>query len=460
MHSRSSDPWDDVEPELVKPHPLAVHVGRDSESSSQNSASTNLLTSGSSAHASAVEPITPSSDTPYSNVTHVKGVETGPLGDQPHLARLLQGLTLSATSAEPVQHIGNNNQTMHASSTIVSSTAAPVTENKDQQATKSIFDFESPFDALASPVTKGAPMPTPTPPQHTAVETTKYTQPPPDRQAYRQEAPTGRTQSNMTPAPPAAFADLGLIPASLVSKSPVLQKRASMTPQPSNIFAAPSQPSATPVPTEFADYPMDRRRKQLALLESIAGDADRLITPAHTPLMSSRTPAAQFLNYHPMQGQFHPPPPAERQQYPMGMQNGTPRQVLPPSPLYSRPAYPRMVGPESNMHKGNLLNMLSHPTPSATPMPPSGGTLTHGYPQPMYHNSIPHVQHGPGPILPPPHSGPYGAPMYPMNPQQYAPPMPNGTNGGFPPATGLLNILNTNTTPHPQSRPYPTSGLS
>ena len=304
-------------------------------------------------------------------------------------------------------------------------------------------------------------MPTPTPPQHAAVETTKYTQPP-NRQAYHSEAPPGRAYSNITPAPQAAFADLGLIPASLVSKSPVLQKRASMTPQPSNVFVAPSQPSATPVPTEFTDHPMDKRRKQLALLESIAGDANRLITPAHTPQISSRTPAAQFLNYHPMQGQFHPPLPAERQQYSMGsmgMQNGMPRQVLPPSPLYSRPVHPRMIGPESNMHKGNLLNLLSHPTPSATPMPPSGGPLVHGYSQPMYHNSIPHTQHGPGHILPP-QSGPYGAPTYPMHPQQYAPPMPSGTNSGFPPAPGLLNILNSNVTPHPQFHPYPTSGLS
>lgn len=460
MPQKSSDPWDDVEPKHVKPHPLAVHLGRDSESSSQKSAGTNPLTSGSSAHASAVEPITPSSDTPYSNVTHVKGVETGPLGDQPHLTRLLQGLTLSAAVVDPVQRTVSNNQSMDASSAIVLSTTSQTTD-KNQQAAKSIFDFESPFDALASPV-KEVPLPTPTPPQHNAVETAKHTQAPPGRQAYRPDVPLGRAYSNMTPAPQAAFADLGLIPASLVSKSPVLQKRASMTPQPSNVFAALPQPSATPAPTEFADHPMDKRRKQLALLESIAGDADRLITPAHTPQISSRTPAAQFLNYHPMQGQFHAPPPAERQQYPMGpmgIQSGMPRQVLPPSPHYSRSTHPRMVGPESNMHKGNLLNLLSHPTPSATPMPPSGGPPAHGYPQPMYHNSIPHTQHGPGPILLP-HSGPYGALMYPTHPQQHAPPMPNNINGGFLPAPGLLNILNSNTTPHPPSRPYPTSGLS
>ncbi|KAG8732855.1 hypothetical protein FRC12_019114 [Ceratobasidium sp. 428] len=229
-----------------------------------------------------------------------------------------------------------------------------------------------------------------------------------------------------------------------------------MTPQPSGALAGFPISSATPAPADPTENPMDRRRKQLALLESVAGDADRLITPAQTPIMSSRTPAAQFLNYHPMAGgQFHPPPPAERQQYPMGMVNGMSRQTLPPSPLYSRPAQTRMVGPENNMHKGNLLNMFSHPTPSATPMPPSNLPNPSYYP-PMYHNpQQPIHPQGPLPMLP------YGAPMYPMQPQFNGPnPNLNAASGGPPPAAGLLSILNNNTNNTPHTRPYPTSGLS
>ncbi|KAG8697964.1 mRNA-decapping enzyme subunit 2 [Ceratobasidium sp. 394] len=440
---RASDLWDDVEPEHTQAASLAVRIGRDSESSSQNSTSTNALTSGSSAHASAVEPITPSSDTPYAGAVYVKSAETGPSGEQPHLARLLQGLTLSAAAAEPTQPLANDDTPKNNTSGF---TASPAEQNP----TKSIFDFVSPFDQLASPVTKG----TPTPPlQHNVVGTSKPVKPA-DRGTT---VPTGQPHSSAPPAPPAAFADLGLVPASLTSKSPVLQKRFSVTPQPSNVLVTFPAPSVTPAPGNSTEHPMDRRRKQLALLESVANDADRLITPAQTPLLSSRTPAAQFLNYYPMPGgQFHPPPPAERQQYPMGMVNGAPRQTLPPSPLYSRPVQTRMVGPENNVHKGHLLNMLSYPAPSATPVP-HPGPPNQGYHPPMYHNSQqpPHPQ-GPSPMPP------YGAPMYPTQPQ-YAGPTPNAnvTNGGFPPAAGLLSILNNNTNnAPPHTRPYPTSGLS
>lgn len=453
MDTRANDPWDDVEAKPAKPRSLVVHVGRDSESSSQNSSGTNALTSGSSAHASAIEPITPSSDTPYGSNAHVRGVETGPSSDSPHLARLLQGLSLSAAAVEPSQHIANNIE--------LKAPAATNTQSSEQKAppTKSIFDFVSPFDALASPASKAGPMPTPTPPpQHTATETRQINTP----SDHHTPIPSGPLAGSQPPALPSAFADLGLVPASLTSKSPVLHKRVAATPQPHTVPIGLPQPAATPVPGEFGDHPLDRRRKQLALLESIAGDADRLITPAQTPLLSSRTPAAQFLNYHPMPGSYQAPPP-ERQQYPMGMPNGAPRQALPPSPLYSRPLQPRMAGPESNMHKGHLLTMFSNITPSATPMPLPGPPPIQAYPQSMYHNNIPqsHPQFGPSPT-PAPMMGSYGAPTYPMQPQ-YAPPAPNQMNGGFPPTSGvgLLSILNNNNNPPPpQGRPYPTPGLS
>ncbi|QRV91324.1 mRNA-decapping enzyme subunit 2 [Ceratobasidium sp. AG-Ba] len=436
LPNKPSDLWDDVEPGHMQATSLAVRVGRDSESSSQNSASTNVLTSGSSAHASAIEPITPSSDTPHAGNVYVKNLDNGPPSEQPHLARLLQGLTLSAAAAESTQDTTNDFTPKNSTSGF----AAPASV---QNQAKSIFDFVSPFDQLASPVTKGNPTP---PPQHKAAE--------PANPAGREPpAVNGQVHPNAPSAPPAAFADLGLVPASLTSRSPVLQKRFTNTPQPSGVFAS-FPPSATPAPSDLVNYPIDRRRKQLALLESVAGDADRLITPAQTPLMSSRTPAAQFMSYNPMPaGQFHPPPPADRQQHPMGMVNGIPRQTLPPSPLYSRPAHTRPVGQEHM-----LLNMLSHPTPSATPMPPPGPLFNQIAHQPMYHNvhQPPHL-HGPGPIPP------YGTPMYPTQ-QQYigSGPNPNGPNGGFPPAAGLLSILNNNTNSAPphQTRPYPTPGLS
>ncbi|KAG8716113.1 mRNA-decapping enzyme subunit 2 [Ceratobasidium sp. 423] len=442
MDSRPTNLWDHPEPQHVKPRALAVHVGHDSESSSQNSSGTNALTSGSSAHASAIEPITPSSDTPYGNDVHVQSVETGPSNDSPHLARLLQGLSLSAAAVEPIQQ-----------SILDSKPAAVLSQSADQKRsppTKSIFDFVSPFDALASPAAKPEPIPTPTPPPQSTAKEVGPTNPPASHQAPILSGPILNSQPRATPAPPAAFADLGLVPASLTSKSPVLHKRVGATPQPYNVPNGLPHPAATPVPGDSGDHPMDRRRKQLALLESIAGDADRMMTPApQTPLMSSRTPAAQFLNYHPLLSGFQPPPPAERMQYPMGVANGASRPGLPPSPLYSRPVPSRMAGPEPNVHKGHLLTMFSS-TPTPAPMPPPPGS----YPQAMYHNNIPqpHPQFGPSPTLAPiPGPGHYGTPNYPMQPQ-YAPPM----NGGFPPGPPGPNG---NMYPAP-GYPYSTPGLS
>ncbi|CAE6521280.1 unnamed protein product [Rhizoctonia solani] len=442
MDPRPTNLWDDVGPQHVKPRALAVHVGHDSESSSQNSSATNALTSGSSAHASAIEPITPSSDTPYGNGVHVQNVETGPSNDSPHLARLLQGLSLSAAAVEPIQQ-----STPDFKPATVSSQPA---DQKKPPPTKSIFDFVSPFDALASPATKPEPIPTPTPPLQPVAKGVEPTNPPASRQASIISGPILNSQPRATPVPPAAFADLGLVPASLTSKSPVLHKRVAATPQPYNVLNGLPHPTATPVPGDSGDHPIDRRRKQLALLESIAGDADRMMTPApQTPLMSSRTPAAQFLNYHPLPGVFQPPPPAERMHYPMGMANGAPRPGLPPSPLYSHPVPSRMTGPEPNVHKGHLLTMFGS-TPTPTPMLPAPGS----YPQAMYHNNIPqpHLQFGPSPSPAPiPGLGNYGAPNYPMQPQ-YAPPM----NGGFPPGPPGPNG---NMYPAP-GHPYPTAGLS
>ncbi|CAE7228736.1 unnamed protein product [Rhizoctonia solani] len=441
MGSRPVHLWDDVNSQHGKPRALAVHVGHDSESSSQNSSGTNALTSGSSAHASAVEPITPSSDTPYGNDVHVRSVETGPSNDSPHLARLLQGLSLSAGTVEPIQQ-----PTFHSKPAMVPPQPA---DQKMAPPTKSIFDFVSPFDALASPAAKPEPMPTPTPPPQSTSNEIRQNNPSANRQPIM-SGPILNSQARATPVTPAAFADLGLVPASLTSKSPVSHKRVAATPQPYNVANGLPYPAATPVPGDPGDHPMDRHRKQLALLESIAGDADRMMTPApQTPQMSSRTPAAQFLNYHPHPNGFQPPP-AERMQYPMGLPNGAPRPGLPPSPLYPRPVPSRVAGPESNVHKGHLLTLFSS-TPTPMPMPPLGS-----YPQAMYHNNIPqpHPQFGPSPILAHmPGPGNYGAPNYPMQPQ-YAPPM----NGGFPPGPPGPNG-NVYPSAGP-GRPYPTPGLS
>ncbi|CAE6529250.1 unnamed protein product [Rhizoctonia solani] len=443
MDPRPTRLWDDVDTQHPKPRALAVHVGHDSESSSQNSSGTNAFTSGSSAHASAIEPITPSSDTPYGNDVHVRSVETGPSNNSPHLARLLQGLTLSAASVEPMQQ-----------PILDPKPAALSTQSADQKKsppTKSIFDFVSPFDALASPAAKPEPMPTPTPPPQPTYEA-RSANPPANRQPWTASGPILNSQPRATPATPAAFADLGLVPASLTSKSPVSHKRVAATPQPYNVPNGLPQPVATPVPGDPGDHPTDRRRKQLALLESITGDAGRTMTPApYTPQMSSRTPAAQFLNYHPVPGVFQPPPPAERMQYPMNIPNGVPRPGLPPSPLYSRPMPSHVAGPESNVHKGHLLTLFSS-TPTPMPIPPPGS-----YPQAMYHNNIPqpHPQFGPS-LTPAPVPGPsnYGVPNYMMQPQ-YAPPM----NGVFPPGHQGPPGPNGNMYP-PTGRPYPTPGLS
>ncbi|KAJ1311381.1 hypothetical protein OPQ81_009874 [Rhizoctonia solani] len=443
MNSTTTDLWDNVEPGHIKPRALAVHVSHDSESSSQNSSGTNALTSGSSAHASAIEPITPS-DTPYSNNVHVRSVETGPSNDSPHLARLLQGLSLSAAFVEPIQQ-----------PILGPKPAAMPTQSADQKRsppTKSIFDFVSPFDALASPAAKPEPMPTPTPPPQSTARVARSTDP--SANFSTMSGPILSSQPRaapVTPATPAAFADLGLVPSSLTSKSPVLHKRVAATPQPYGVPNGLPHPATTPVPGDSGNQPVDRRRKQLALLESIAGDANRVMTPApQTPLLSSRTPAAQFLNYHPLPGGFQPPPPAERMQYPMGVANGAPRAGLPPSPLYSRPVSTRMTGPESNLHKGHLLTMFSS-TPTPMPPPPPSGS----YPQAVYHNNIPqpHPQFGASPT-PAPMPGPsnYGAPNYPMQPQ-YAPPV----NGGFPPGPPGPNG---NMYPAAAGRPYPTPSLS
>ncbi|KAF8707905.1 DCP2 protein, partial [Rhizoctonia solani] len=444
MDSKSGNPWDDVGPQHAKPRALAVHVGHDSESSSQNSSGTNALTSGSSAHASAFEPITPSSDTPYANDVHVRSVETGPSNDSPHLARLLQGLTLSAAVVDPIQQ------------PIMDTKAAmppQYTDRKKTPPTKSIFDFVSPFDALASPSTKPEPMPTPTPPPQPIAAEARSSNPLANRQPSVLSGPILNSQPRVAPMTPAAFADLGLVPASLTSKSPVSHKRVAATPQPYSVPNGLPPPTATPVPGDPGDHPFDRRRKQLALLESIAGDADRMMTPAPpTPLMSSRTPAAQFLNHHALPGGFQPPPPTDRMQYPMGLVNGGLRPGLPPSPLYSRPMPARMAGPESNVHKGHLLTMFgSTPTPAPMPIP----TPTPGpYSQAMYHNNIPqpHLQFGPS-FTPAPIPGlsNHGAPNYPMQPQ-YAPSM----NGGFPPGPPGPNNMH-----HPvPGHPYSTPGLS
>ncbi|CAE6399357.1 unnamed protein product [Rhizoctonia solani] len=440
MDPRSDNPWDNVEPQHAKSRALAVHVGHDSESSSQNSSGTNALTSGSSTHASAFEPITPSSDTPYGNDVHVRSVETGPSNNSPHLARLLQGLSLSAVAVDPIQQPIMDPKVAVMQSQYIDQKTLP---------TKSIFDFVSPFDALASPATQPEPMPTPTPPPQSTAAEARSSNPLANRQPSVLSGPILNSQPRAAPMTPAAFADLGLVPASLTSKSPVLHKRATATPQPYSVPSGLPPPSATPVPGDSGGHPIDRRRKQLALLESIAGDADRMMTPAPpTPLMSSRTPAAQFLNHHTLPGGFQPPPPADRMQYPIGLPNGTPRPGLPPSPLYSRPIPARVVGPESNMHKGHLLTMFSS-TPAPMPIP----TPTPGpYPQAMYHNNIPqpHPQFGPS-LTPAPMSGNYVAPNYPMQPQ-YVPPM----NGGFLPGPpGPKSMY------HPgPGHPYPTPGLS
>ncbi|CAE6457388.1 unnamed protein product [Rhizoctonia solani] len=443
MDSRSNNLWDDVGSHHVKPRALAVHVSHDSESSSQNSSGTNALTSGSSAHASAIEPITPSSDTPYGNDVHVRSVETGPSNDSPHLARLLQGLSLSAATVEPIQQ------------PILGSKPAVVSSQSNDQnkppPTKSIFDFVSPFDALASPAAKPEPMPTPTPPPQPTANVNRFPSSSANGQPPTLSGPILNPQPVAAPVPPAAFADLGLVPASLTSKSPVSHKRVAATPQPYNVPNGFPHPAATPVPIDAGDHPVDRRRKQLALLESIAGDADRMMTPApQTPLMSSRTPAAQFLNYHPLPAGFQPPPPAERMQYPLGLVNGASRPGLPPSPLYSRPVPSRVVGPESNAHKGHLLTMFGS-TPTPMPMPPPPGS----YPQAMYHSNIPqpHPQFGPSSTpAPMPGPGNYGLSNYPMQPQ-YAPPMNGGFLPGPPGPNGNMYA------PAP-GRPYPTPGFS
>lgn len=456
MEAKPTGLWDDVEAEPTKPRSLAVHVGHDSESSSQNSSTTNALTSGSSAHASAVEPITPSSDVPYGSNLHVQGVGIGLSSDSPHLTRLLQGLSLSAAAVEPPQILANNTDSKMSITTPVLSAGTQSDDQKRPPPTKSIFDFVSPFDALASPASKPEPISTPTLPLPPIASQTKRANPSSNRHTPVTSTPPAGPHSK-APAPPTAFADLGLVPASLTSKSPILHKRVAATPQPYTLSSGLPQPAATPIPADSGTYPVDRHRKQLALLESIAGDADRLMTPAQTPLMSSRTPAAQFLNYLP--GNFQVTP--DRQQYHVGIATGAPRPVLPPSPLYSRPTQPRMAGPEPNVHKGHLLTMLSNPTPSATPMPLPGPPNIQPYPQAMYHNTIPHPhpQFGPNPT-PAPMSGSYGAPTFPMQPQ-YAPPAPNQLNGGFPSGASLLSIFNTNnSSAHPQGHPYPTPGLS
>lgn len=337
-----------------------------------------------------------------------------------HLSRLLNSLAASAATGplpngaastapekppSPLPQI----DPIHAEPMPVATPEPPV---------KSKFDFFSPFDALASP-TSARKVPAPKP----AAETSTLPRPnsaiPP--RGPKNAAPISSQNSSIRPAP--------------VSNSPVMSKRihdnapiarapspwdvlqpAKRLEHPSSValgsnHGTPAAPStSTPAPSSASsDVDPSRKLKHLALLETVAVEAEQIRStpspqlmagiplrhntypapkspsflpppPSQTPLTSQQQPYYQHNvsnniiashGYHSQDVFAHPPP----QHYGMMTPSHSPqlRRQLPPSMSY--PVYPQ----------GQMMNYPppSGPPPSANHLPSSNG-LAGKAPRPGY----------------------------------------------------------------------------